>query len=228
MSGGLGNDVFFVDSLGDAVTELTGQGTDLVRSSIASGIYTLAANVENLLLDSGNVVAIGNGLNNSLTGNGENNQLGGNGGNDTLSGLVGNDGLFGGIGNDALDGGAGNDNLLGQAGNDTMTGGAGQDTFWFTTALDPAANVDTITDFAVADDTIRLESDFFAGLANGPLAASALRIGATAADVDDRIIYDDATGALLFDADGSGAGAPVQFATLATGLALTAADFLVV
>ena len=34
------------------------------------------------------------------------------------------------------------------------------------------------------------------------------------------------SGALFFDADGSGAGARVQFATLGTGLALTAADFV--
>ena len=52
-------------------------------------------------------------------------------------------------------------------------------------------------------------------------------IGAAAVDADDYLIYNSGTGALLFDADGNGGGAAVQFATLATGLALTVADFTV-
>jgi Ca2+-binding RTX toxin-like protein len=49
-----------------------------------------------------------------------------------------------------------------------------------------------------------------------------------AQDADDRIIYDTGTGKLFYDFDGSGAGAAVQFAQLAAGLALTNADFYVV
>jgi len=45
---------------------------------------------------------------------------------------------------------------------------------------------------------------------------------------DQRIIYDNANGHLLYDADGSANGiAAVQFATLSPGLALTNTDFLV-
>ena len=53
-------------------------------------------------------------------------------------------------------------------------------------------------------------------------------IGAAAQDADDRIVYDDTTGALLFDSDGVGGAAAVQFAVVNTGLALTNLDFLVV
>jgi serralysin len=91
-------------------------------------------------------------------------------------------------------------------------------------------NVDVITDFNVADDTIRLDDDIFSsGLTPGnSVAGSQFVIGAAALDAGDRIIYNDATGAVLYDSDGTGATAAIQFATLGTGLALTNFDFFVV
>ena len=47
MIGGQGNDVYYVDNVGDVVTELAGEGTDTVQSSIS---YQLGSNMENLLL----------------------------------------------------------------------------------------------------------------------------------------------------------------------------------
>jgi Ca2+-binding RTX toxin-like protein len=117
--------------------------------------------------------------------------------------------------------------LNGKGGTDSLRGYAGHDTFVFSTALG-AGNIDTIADFSVADDTIAIDNAVFAGLAGGALAAGAFRTGAAAADASDRIIYNPATGALMFDADGTGAGAAVQFAALTAGLALTASDFLVI
>lgn len=49
----------------------------------------------------------------------------------------------------------------------------------------------------------------------------------SAADPNDFVLYDSASGALYYDADASGAGAAVQFASLSSGLALSGADFLV-
>jgi len=51
---------------------------------------------------------------------------------------------------------------------------------------------------------------------------------ATALDVGDRIVYHASTGKLFYDADGSGAGAAVQFGTVVANTNITAADFLVV
>ena len=69
----------------------------------------------------------------------------------------------------------------------------------------------------------------FVGIgADGALGANAFHTGSAAHDADDRIIYDSATGQLFFDADGSGGGAAVQFATLSPGLGLTASDFQVI
>jgi Ca2+-binding RTX toxin-like protein len=47
MIGGQGNDIYYVDNVGDLVTELASEGTDTVQSSIS---YQLGGNVENLLL----------------------------------------------------------------------------------------------------------------------------------------------------------------------------------
>ena len=54
-------------------------------------------------------------------------------------------------------------------------------------------------------------------------------VGAAASDADDRIIYDPASGALYFDADGTGAIGQVQFAALVSRPGgVTNADFLVI
>jgi Ca2+-binding RTX toxin-like protein len=118
----------------------------------------------------------------------------------------------------------------GGLGMDTLTGGSGKDSFLFRTALS-AANVDTIADFSVVDDTIRLENSVFLGLADGALGANAFTKGTVnvASDAFDRIIYNSVSGALFFDRDGSGATySAIRFAILDQNLALTAQDFLVV
>ncbi len=144
------------------------------------------------------------------------NVIGGSGG-DTLTGNAGNNRLDGFSGDDTLDGGLGADTLI---------GAAGADTFVFSTALG-AGNIDAISGFSVADDVIRLDSAIFTAIAAGALDADAFRIGAVAADAEDRILYNSGSGALLYDADGTGAGAAVQFATLGVGLAVTESDFII-
>ena len=147
-----------------------------------------------------------------------------------LSGSNYNDSVFGNSSKNALNGGAGDDIIKGYGGNDSLTGYSGADIFIFNSALSASTNVDTITDFAVADDTIQIDNAFFTGLPTGVLAASAFRANSTglAGDASDRVIFEFDTGRLFFDADGNGAGARVQFATVAVGLGLTAADFVVI
>jgi Ca2+-binding RTX toxin-like protein len=201
MSGGLDSDTYYVDNPGDSVAEAAGEGTDTVYTKI------------NFTLSTGNSIQIlkanagSTGL--TLTGN----ELA-----NTIIGLTGNDRLNGGLGSDILDGGLGSD---------TLRGSSGTDLFAFTTALG-ATNVDTVADFSVVSDTIRLENAIFAGLATGVLSAGAFFKGTAAHDADDRIVYNAATGGLFFDKDGTGAAAAVQFATVSTGLAITNSNFAVV
>ena len=136
--------------------------------------------------------------------------------------------LKGGKAADVLTGGRGNDYLNGGLGNDKLTGGAGRDTFAFSTKLGPG-NVDRIVDFNHADDTIRLSKAIFGKLQKGSLSKDAFWIGAKAHDKSDRIIFNEKTGALYYDADGSGTkyGA-VKFAQLKAKTLLKADDFFVV
>jgi Ca2+-binding RTX toxin-like protein len=89
MIGGDGNDTYWVGEVGDTVTELAGQGVDLVQSSIS---YALGENLENLTLTgTGTINGTGNTLNNLLTGNSGANTLDGGMGSDTMTGGAGND-----------------------------------------------------------------------------------------------------------------------------------------
>jgi hypothetical protein len=58
-----------------------------------------------------------------------------------------------------------------------------------------------------------------------PAAAGTAR---AATDTDDFIIYDAATGAVFYDADGSNPAVQTQFAILLSGLGVTNNDFFVV
>jgi len=98
MAGGLGDDSYYVDNVGDSISEAQGEGTDRVISSIS---YTLGANVEDLQLSgTGSTNATGNEQANKLTGNSGANTLTGGAGDDRLSGGLGADQMLGGEGDD--------------------------------------------------------------------------------------------------------------------------------
>jgi Ca2+-binding RTX toxin-like protein len=220
MSGEAGNDNYVVDNVGDTIIEASGGGVDKILSSISMNLSVGALlNVENLTLSGASSLnGTGNASSNVLVGNNADNVLAGLGGSDQISGLGGNDSLDGGTGNDTLNGGAGNDSII---------TGTGTDRVVFNTALG-AGNIDQVQDFSHTFDTFLLENAIFTALAPGVLPAAAFVIGAAAADADDRIIYDSASGALSYDADGVGGAAQTQFALLASGLALTNDDFSVI
>jgi parallel beta-helix repeat protein len=202
MRGGLGNDTYYVDNTGDTTDEVNSGGgvADYVYSSVS---FMAAAGIERLYLTGTAANGTGrDGQNDIITGNARAN---------TLSGLSGNDVLVGGLGSD------------------TLNGGTGQDIFRFDTKPNAATNMDTIIGFVAVDDTIQLENAIFTALTTtGALTAGAFNTGTAATQADDRIIYNTTTGALLYDADGLGGAAAVQFALLSAHPALSAADFFVI
>jgi Ca2+-binding RTX toxin-like protein len=214
MRGGLGSDLYVVDDAGDVVSEDGGDGTDTVKStssfSLANTGRVFGA-VENLTLTGvGAISGTGNALNNKIIGNSAANTLNG------------------GAGNDVLIGGAGIDRLHGGLGRDTLTGGADRDYFVFDTKPS-SANRDIVTDFTHGLDKFQLEDAVFKGIgAVGSLKSACFYNGKAAHDADDRIIYNKATGALSYDADGTGDLAPVQIALLTNKPVLTAGDFMVI
>jgi Ca2+-binding RTX toxin-like protein len=274
MVGGLGNDTYIVQAVGDTLVEQAGEGRDTVQTTLLS--YTLRDNFEDLIFTgsgnftgtgnlAANVIAGGSGDDRLWGGDGAANQLIGGAGNDTYVITVAGDSiveLAGGgtdtvetalagyslhaaevenltgtsnagqtlIGSDidnVITGAGGNDLIDGGLGADTLIGGAGADHYLFDTALG-GGNVDAITGFVSGSDRILLDNTVFSALSEGGLAPTAFVVGTAALDADDRIIYDSATGNLFYDADGNGAGAAVQFATLSGHPILTANDFGVI
>ncbi len=150
MDGGLGDDTYVVDNVGDVAAEVAG-GTDTVQASIT---HTLSVNLENLTLTGSAAI---NG-----TGNGRDNIIIGNAANNVLSGLAGNDTLKGAGGADTLNGGDGDDTLSGGAGADTMDGGLGNDTYIVDdvgdVAAEVAAGIDTVQSSVTHTLSVNLEN----------------------------------------------------------------------
>ena len=213
LEGGIGNDSLFGEADNDQL--FGGAGDDFLDGSFGDDVLRGDAGADRLRGNSGI---------DDLDGGAGVDFLYGGDSNDTLVGGADNDILFGENGLDSLNGGLGNDLVSGGGGSDTLTGGAGADTFRFDA---PISGIDTITDFVAADDTISLNRAIFTNIgAAGALNAAAFHVGAGAADASDRIIYNQATGRIYYDADGLGGAAHVLFATVTAGTILTNADFL--
>lgn len=126
-------------------------------------------------------------------------------------------------------GNAGSNIIAGRGGLDTLYGLGGADFFAFISPLG-AGNVSTIGDFSIADDTVYLDSSVFGVLPIGALHVDAFKdIAVGPKDFNDRIIYNSATGALYYDADGSGtAFGNIKFATLTGAPDVSHLDFTVI
>jgi serralysin len=223
MWGGAGSDLYEVDHASDRVIEDTPGEADVVLARVSFSLEA-GSRVEDLHAASRTAkVAL------NLTGNEFSQFLAGNNGTNALDGRGGHDTVRGWSGNDRIKGGSGNDTIYGGAGKDTLYGGSGKDLFVFDSKPHRTLNVDTIKDYRVRDDAIHLENKVFKALGGaGKLKKGLFWSGSAAHDRSDRILYDKASGALSYDADGIGPSAAVKFAQLALNLKIAAGEFHVI
>ncbi|MCP4380511.1 MAG: calcium-binding protein [Hyphomicrobiales bacterium] len=160
----------------------------------------------------------------------------GNGGSDRFVASMSGDRILGGDGKDTLKGRGGDDKIKGGKGadkifggelDDALTGGKGTDKFFFDIALGNGfskAGVDTITDFKVGTDVIKLDGTIFAAIGS-KLNNSEFHVGGNAQDGNDHVVYKKGAGKLFYDADGNGAGGKILFAKFDGKPNLTHDDF---
>ncbi|MCB1500718.1 MAG: hypothetical protein KDK07_13170 [Bauldia sp.] len=157
-----------------------------------------------------------------VKGGGGGDALFGEEGNDIIKGQGGDDRLHGGDGKDVIKGGGGDDDILGgyYNGADTLTGNGGNDTFSFYIGK---GSVDRITDFQHGHDKIVI---FLDGLVDVfDVAKDQFHVGSKAHDGDDRVIYDDTTGSIFYDADGKGGEGQIKVVKVDPHLHLSHNDF---
>ena len=226
LTGTAGNDTINGNAGNDTLRGLAGDdsldggsGTDLLDGGTGNDIYVVSSG--DTLVDAGGVDQIYSPVSWALGNGFENIELTGSANADVSGNFVAN--II--VGNNA------NNVIRGRDGNDTLTGNGGVDFFDFTTAPS-AGNADTITDFTSVDQ-LRFDDAAHAGIgATGTWGAADGRFWASAAgtahDASDRVVYNTTTGALYYDADGSGAGSAVLVATLQGAPTLAASDITVI
>jgi serralysin len=252
--GGAGNDTIWGSSLvanpADGNDRIYGEsGDDTINGNGGNDIIHGGAGADRIRGGAGNdtiwgssSVADPNDGNDTIYGDLGNDTINGNGGNDTIYGGAGTDNVSGGAGNDTIYGGNGSgdtgdggdllygnfgiDAIYGGGGNDTLYGNADADRFVFDTALNASTNVDQIMDFTANQDKIVLSQAIFAGIGS-ILDASEFQIGGADSSAD-RILYNQATGQLFYDSNGSTSGGQTLFATVTAGTVLTVSDFVMI
>lgn len=114
LSGGAGDDIYFVNSTADTVIEAADGGHDTLYSAVNQA--ALHEHIESVVLvESATAVRV--------VGNAKDNRIQGNNQSNALLGGAGMDILLGGGGNDYMVGGEGDDHLVGGEGNDFLGGG---------------------------------------------------------------------------------------------------------
>lgn len=129
-------------------------------------------------------------------------------------------------GHSDISAGGGDDTILLEGtGGFFVLGGEGDDVFEFN--LDLWSGQATIGDFESGSDRLVFAGEALDDLALGELLAESFALGTAAQDAEDRFIYDQATGGLRYDSDGSGAAAAMFIAHFTDAPLLDASHFFI-
>lgn len=225
MKGGSGSDRYVVDSSADRVIDTPSGGVDVVYAKTSYVLKREAGAIDVLKAITATAT---NPIN--LYGNDYTNTVVGNNGRNYLRGYAGNDKLFGHGGDDVLIGGTGWDQLI---------GGAGRDIFAFDSGFFQFINgnkyttYDVIRDFTIGEDKIRLDRSIFTALKPGALEATDFLDNYSYTHGgnnlwNEHIRYNNNSGTIWYDPDGTGPQIAFKFAKVSAALPLTHADFFVV
>jgi Ca2+-binding RTX toxin-like protein len=235
--GGTGNDTIYGGSSSGDTIDFSddfmrgGDGVDTLYGNGGNDTMAGGAGTDAIYGGFGNDIIYGGALLVDATDTGD--TISGGYGKDDIRGNGGVDFLHGNEDDDIVIGGLGDDFIWGESGNDYLRGGDGADKFIFDTELDDVSNVDTIQNFVSGVDDIWLNQTIFAGIGD-TLDASEFQNSSLPSSGEGtyRIFYNQATGQLFYDSNGSDAGGSTLFAvmTVASGAlpVLTVADFAMV
>jgi Ca2+-binding RTX toxin-like protein len=212
MTGGLGDDTYYLtdayfvvedgnlDVFHDFVIEDASAGVDTIiydgRGSFSLEDYSNVEVLDLRTTESDRAGATGNSLNNTIYASDRQRSI--------LRGLDGNDILIG---------KAQNDELIGGEGNDTLVGGGGENLFLFDfDRFNTGTSVDIIKDFK-STDTIWLRASDGSSNTYGDYGYDFV-LGTAATTSIPTVIYNQSTGQLFADSDGTGNSQPQLFAIL--------------
>jgi Ca2+-binding RTX toxin-like protein len=212
LTGLFGDDIYRVYSQADVIREQGGQGNDTAVFGFNTALSgTIATDAENTFqLSAGSSIEVLTVANQSRA---VGYQLIGNGEAQTVLGSLSDDALWGGAGNDTLIGNGGNDvfgfNEVGSANGDVVTDFARGDRFGLATIANGDGNVAAFSALGTTFES----SEFVTGT--------------SAVGTNAQIVYNQDTGQIFYDADGTGSGAAELVATIVAGTQLGFNDFTV-
>lgn len=179
--GGDGNDHIYGGISNDRI--YTGDGVNFADAGSGDDLIYGGSGIDNIYGGIGLDTIYASDGNDILDGQDGNDIMYGGLGNDMIYGSEGDDILYGNEGDDNINGGDGADLLNGALGIDILSGGAGIDTFVFASGDSSLTSMDTILDFVLGQDLIKLNTQGTNSIISSAVNVSSVSTLALSADL---------------------------------------------